>query len=88
MFAILNTGIHFRGAITDSFTVCRHISSILPFLMLSHPDSEVFWLTYQDERFPSHITWNCQNVCLIVGQSYAVITKAMFTSNGTDGDCF
>ena len=45
LFAIWNTGIHFRGASTDSFTVCRRISSMPSFLMLSHRDSEVFWLT-------------------------------------------
>jgi len=41
-FAFWNTGIHYRGAVTDSFTVCRLVCPMLSFLMLSYPDSEVW----------------------------------------------
>jgi hypothetical protein len=68
MFFVLiwNTGIHFRGASTDSFTVCQRVSSVPSSLMLSHPDLEVFWLFKICIDMPGqssfHIMWNCQNV--------------------------
>jgi hypothetical protein len=92
LFEIRNTGILFYGASTDNFSLWRHVSSMLAFLMLSYANSEFFCLFnnlrlhVRINRFFLHHVKLLERI-LYGRAEFVVIVKSVFTSRGTDDDC-